>query len=100
MKEQKEINVSRIITLLGEKFSLEIWVNENYEKADRLEGSIIYNYAIENPLDWDSLSYFVDITKEKKKDLKEELIELGIYEKGMFKELKYLFQLAKNEGLI
>lgn len=49
---------------------------------------------------WDNLSYFFEINKDKKKEIKEELKEKGQYYKGVTKDIKRLIRRAKELDLL
>lgn len=49
---------------------------------------------------WDNLTYFFDIDKVKKKDIKKELKEKGQYYKGVVKDIKVLIKRAKELDLL
>ena len=49
---------------------------------------------------WDNLSYFFEINKDKKKEIKEELKEKGQYYRGVVKDVKRLIERAKELDLL
>lgn len=56
--------------------------------------------CVKSSVIWDGLGWFYDIDGAKKKELKEELKSLGIYEKGMIKDLKKLINYGKEISLL
>ena len=63
--------------------------------------SISYSYDKDIYLDWDNFIYFINLDKNKKQILKEDLLDKGIWYKGWYKELKKLikeFQRVTNYG--
>lgn len=49
---------------------------------------------------WDNLEWFFEITKDKKKEIKEELKEEGQYYRGVVKDIKRLIERAKELDLL
>lgn len=88
--------------------TLNITVNEDLKREEREEGVLKNSGNItihDGRLDtkevfWDNLSYFFNIDKKKKKDIKSELKKKGQYYKGVVKDIKTLINRAKELDLL
>lgn len=49
---------------------------------------------------WDNLSYFFDLTPDKKAEIKEELTEKGEYYPGVIKDIKKVIKRALKLGFL
>lgn len=92
------MHIGTTIQLLGERFSLTIFVNHDLS-FDKGHGFLSLTDKEETFIA-DNLSYYFDIDSYKKRELKRILKHNGFETKGCVKELKALLKRANKLGII
>lgn len=96
----------KYITVLKSPWEVEVAVGDNFEPLevghDLLNcGSIEYKDPWDdNHVYWDNISAFIVFSKKLKKKCKKELMEKGLYKKGIFKPLKEIIQVLIEKKFI
>lgn len=88
----KTLGFFKTISYCSNFFELTKFIDSDGEITDE-RGFIIMN-TMNSEITWDNLEYFKNFDNAKKTDCKMELKKLGVYKKGMMKDLVRLLEFA------
>lgn len=96
----KTMSIFKKISYQGDWFELTFYVNNDNTISNSKMMWFTYHIDDKINIEWSSNEYFSNLDKTKIKDLKDELKQLNIYQKGMIKEIKALLNQAKTDNLL